>query len=129
MGRRKASIPDLWSGINPSRNQQRYAWERYSCSGCELYLPHRQWHESVIGVDQHIDIQLMKRRAFIQSAVATAVSAALDTPLSAHHAKGGVFFGQTFDFYISPTGSDSNAGTLLSPWAITSLQLISANAN
>ena len=27
-----------------------------------------------------------------------------------------------FDFYISPTGSDSHAGTLSSPWAITSLQ-------
>jgi hypothetical protein len=28
----------------------------------------------------------------------------------------------TFDFYISPSGSDSNAGTSSSPWAITSLQ-------
>lgn len=28
----------------------------------------------------------------------------------------------TFDYYISPTGSDANAGTLASPWAITSLQ-------
>ena len=27
----------------------------------------------------------------------------------------------TFDYYISPTGSDSNLGTLASPWAITSL--------
>ena len=27
----------------------------------------------------------------------------------------------TFDYYISPTGSDSNAGTQSSPWAITSL--------
>lgn len=27
----------------------------------------------------------------------------------------------TFDFYISPTGSDSNPGTLASPWAITAL--------
>jgi hypothetical protein len=34
-------------------------------------------------------------------------------------------FGQattTFDYYISPTGSDSNPGTQASPWAITSLQ-------
>lgn len=29
--------------------------------------------------------------------------------------------GVTFDFYISTTGSDSNPGTLASPWAITSL--------
>ena len=29
--------------------------------------------------------------------------------------------GAPFDFYISPTGSDSNLGTLASPWAITSL--------
>jgi hypothetical protein len=26
----------------------------------------------------------------------------------------------TFDFYISPSGSDSNAGTLAAPWALTS---------
>jgi hypothetical protein len=33
----------------------------------------------------------------------------------------------TFDFYISNTGNDSNAGTLTAPWAITSL--ISTNSN
>jgi hypothetical protein len=27
----------------------------------------------------------------------------------------------TFDYYISPSGSDSNAGTLTSPWAITAI--------
>lgn len=31
-----------------------------------------------------------------------------------------------FDFYISPTGSDSNPGTLGSPWAITALNTKSA---
>ena len=34
----------------------------------------------------------------------------------------------TFDYYISPTGSDSNSGTLTAPWAITSLSLFSHNA-
>lgn len=29
--------------------------------------------------------------------------------------------GQTFDYYISPSGSDANTGSLASPWAITSL--------
>jgi hypothetical protein len=33
----------------------------------------------------------------------------------------------TFDFYISTTGSDSNAGTQSSPWAITSLRDSSPN--
>jgi hypothetical protein len=33
----------------------------------------------------------------------------------------------TFDYYISPTGSDSNPGTQASPWAITSLQDTNAN--
>lgn len=33
----------------------------------------------------------------------------------------------TFDFYISTSGSDSNAGTLASPWAITSLISTSPN--
>ena len=37
--------------------------------------------------------------------------------------------GQTFNFYVSPTGSDSNPGTLTQPWAITSLMLISRNSN
>jgi hypothetical protein len=39
-------------------------------------------------------------------------------------------FGQsttTFDYYISPTGSDSNPGTQASPWAITSLQDTNSN--
>jgi hypothetical protein len=35
----------------------------------------------------------------------------------------------TFDYYVSPTGSDSNAGTLASPWAITSLSLLTANTH
>jgi len=29
--------------------------------------------------------------------------------------------GQTFNFYISPTGSDSNPGTLTLPWAVTAV--------
>lgn len=33
----------------------------------------------------------------------------------------------TFDYYISTGGSDSNPGTLASPWAITSLRTVSAN--
>ncbi|GEM_PF-4009103 len=33
----------------------------------------------------------------------------------------------TFDYYISPTGSDSNPGTLARPWAITSLTASSPN--
>lgn len=32
-----------------------------------------------------------------------------------------------FDYYISTAGSDGNAGTLSSPWAITSLQRSNAN--
>jgi hypothetical protein len=35
--------------------------------------------------------------------------------------------GTTFDYYISPSGSDSNAGTVSSPWAITSLRDNSPN--
>jgi|SRR5579883_2932855 len=33
----------------------------------------------------------------------------------------------TFDYYISTSGSDSNPGTLASPWAITSLRTVSPN--
>lgn len=35
----------------------------------------------------------------------------------------------TFDYYVSPSGSDSNAGTLAAPWAITSLSLYSHTSN
>ncbi len=35
----------------------------------------------------------------------------------------------TFDYYVSPTGSDSNPGTLAAPWAITSLSLFTRNAH
>jgi hypothetical protein len=35
----------------------------------------------------------------------------------------------TFDFYISTTGSDSNPGTVASPWAITSLQASDPHGN
>jgi hypothetical protein len=34
----------------------------------------------------------------------------------------------TFDYYISPTGNDSNPGTQASPWAITSLSPAAQNA-
>jgi hypothetical protein len=33
----------------------------------------------------------------------------------------------TFDYYISTTGNDSNAGTLSAPWAVTSLQRSNKN--
>jgi hypothetical protein len=33
----------------------------------------------------------------------------------------------SFTYYVSPTGSDSNAGTVASPWAITSLRVGSPN--
>lgn len=36
--------------------------------------------------------------------------------------------GAVFDFYISPTGSDSNAGSLASPWAITAINTHSTGA-
>jgi hypothetical protein len=35
----------------------------------------------------------------------------------------------SFDFYISPTGSDSSPGTVTQPWAITSLMSSAQNAN
>jgi hypothetical protein len=34
---------------------------------------------------------------------------------------------ETFDYYVSPTGSDSNPGTVAEPWAITSLRTVSSN--
>jgi hypothetical protein len=37
--------------------------------------------------------------------------------------------GASFDYYVSPTGNDSSAGTLAAPWAITSLSRLTQNAN
>src|SRR6185312_14863686 len=60
------------------------------------------------------------RRSFLKRSAVLAGAAALPFGVQ--------FFGRsanaqstTFNYYISPSGSDSNAGTLTQPWAITSL--------
>ncbi len=70
----------------------------------------------------------LSRRDFIkQSALLVGVSAMplgiLSLPSRRAHAQTLT----TFDYYISPTGTDSNPGTLASPWAITSLQVSNTN--
>src|SRR5690348_7718458 len=68
------------------------------------------------------------RRQAIQSIGASTVALAVSSIL-APKAHGLIFTGgsaatsagQPFDFYISTTGSDTNAGTLASPWAITAI--------
>ena len=79
----------------------------------------------------------MDRRQFLASAVGTAVAGALGTAGAANrfgfargvgHA-GGFPSQATFDYYISTTGADSNAGTLAAPWAISSLCMYTVNAN
>src|SRR6185437_66939 len=64
-------------------------------------------------------MQLTRRQALI----ATGSALLLPEFARARRGKGSVSssVGQTFDFYISPTGDDSNAGTLLSPWSVTAL--------
>lgn len=77
----------------------------------------------------------MDRRKFIASAVGTFVAGALATVRAATSFGfargvghiGGVPSAASFDYYISTTGSDSNAGTLAAPWAITTLMYDSAN--
>jgi hypothetical protein len=73
----------------------------------------------------------MIRRHFLKGTVAAAaiawlaISHALIFPVGAVSSSS---TGATFDFYISPTGSDSNTGTSVSsPWAITSLYLGSSH--
>jgi hypothetical protein len=56
------------------------------------------------------------RRAFVRNSTTAFASLLLPMGFSQRA------FAQTaFDFYISPTGSDNNPGTLSSPWAITAL--------
>jgi hypothetical protein len=49
-----------------------------------------------------------------------AIATAVVTPLWARRVLAETTAG-TFDYYISPTGSDSNSGTSSSPWALTAL--------
>lgn len=56
-----------------------------------------------------------------QALIATGSALLLPQIVKARRGKGGINVGQPFDFYISPTGSDTNAGTLAAPWAITAI--------
>lgn len=58
------------------------------------------------------------RRAFVKTSTGAAAAALL--PWS-YGELASAQTAETFDFYISPTGSDNNPGTLASPWAITAL--------
>lgn len=77
----------------------------------------------------------MNRRDWLKNAGAVSVAAAVAAHMRASGAiwpsPGGSPYsgasGATFTYYISTTGSDTNSGSLSSPWAITSLQTTSAN--
>jgi hypothetical protein len=58
------------------------------------------------------------RRSFMKSSTSAVAAALLATPLSR---QADAQSAETFDFYISTTGSDDNPGTLASPWAITAI--------
>jgi hypothetical protein len=58
---------------------------------------------------------VVSRRSFLAGAAGLAVAATLRSPGANAQSS------TAFDYYISPTGSDSNAGTVSSPWAITTL--------
>lgn len=65
-----------------------------------------------------------RREVLRRGAIVAAVSAI--APMWTRHAWAQTASG-TFDYYISTTGSDSNAGTLAQPWAITSLNRTNGN--
>ena len=72
----------------------------------------------------------MDRRNFVISAAVAAVLRPWEA--FARHGRGSASSGgggSTFDYYISTSGSDANAGTLGSPWAITSLCNTTQNAH
>jgi hypothetical protein len=62
-------------------------------------------------------VENWSRRTFVKASV-VAGAAWLQWPQSVAFAQSS---SDTFDFYISPTGSDSNPGTIDRPWAITAL--------
>lgn len=62
---------------------------------------------------------MIDRRQALQLAVAAALAPEV---ACARHGRGAAgASGMTFDYYIGPSGSDSNAGTLAEPWTIASL--------
>jgi hypothetical protein len=66
----------------------------------------------------HIPAGHVSRREFLAlGSIGLVVASGLGSQAQAQTA--------AFDFYISPTGNDSNAGTVSSPWAITSLMAAS----
>jgi len=75
-----------------------------------------------VGLPAHMD---KSRREFLQYSGAV-VGASILASSWPHRAAAQ---SATFDYYISPTGSDSNPGTLAAPWAITSLSNVAANSN
>lgn len=67
---------------------------------------------------------MLTRRDVIKAAIAAVL---LPGRAFARHARGAVASGSsgmTFDYYISTTGSDSNAGTLTEPWSLNALNTL-----
>lgn len=63
----------------------------------------------------------LSRRQLLQAGGLLVSASAVAPHLLLQPARAAIASGSTFDFYISPSGSDSNAGTLSSPWAITAI--------
>jgi hypothetical protein len=92
---------------------------------CMLGLNMTDQNRSRIGAGKAVHAGISRRD--VLRAGATIIPASFIVPawLTASAATTGT----TFDFYISTTGNDANAGTLTAPWAITSLTLFTKNAN
>jgi len=60
---------------------------------------------------------LTRRNLLKQSGIAALAAVSSDLLMRAAYSQ----TASTFDYYISPTGDDNNAGTLASPWSITAL--------
>lgn len=71
----------------------------------------KQLHRSFIRREQPVS-----RRSFLAGAASFAVATTLPSGRAQAQTTGA-----TFDYYISPTGSDSNPGTQAQPWAITAI--------
>jgi hypothetical protein len=59
---------------------------------------------------------LTRRKMLKNSGIAALAAVSSDLWMPAAHSQA-----STFDYFISPTGDDNNAGTLASPWSITAL--------
>lgn len=95
-----------------------FSWRVWSASGCLLVLTHMSVTNRSRSPEHCLTESLHSRRNVIKHGALVLGAMALPMwPMRRARAQSVT----TFDYYISPSGSDSNPGTQAAPWAITAI--------